>query len=125
MSWKIWIFETIVIFVISALIVSIYIFHTPQKQLVQSVTIPGPIRLTPPKLSYNISYPPQKGKVASIKKKNVSSTKKKKSNQKMTPFNMSTCNNNPNAPDFMEKKLRRANGYEDDNCAKINLNLLF
>lgn len=46
-------------------------------------------------------------------------------NKPKKPFDISICQDNPNAPDLLDRQLRRAATHDESPCAKIKLNMKF
>jgi len=63
--------------------------------------------------------PPSSKKVPQIREEKTSAKEIK------TPLSVKTCQDNPNAPDYMAKRLGSTDGHNDDSCAKIQLDMKF
>ena len=59
------------------------------------------------------------------KQRHTPKSPKADNGDKKHPFDISVCEDNPNAPDLLDRQLRRATSHEESPCAKIKLNLKF
>ena len=85
-----------------------------------------PVYVFPPKPLMNWQTPqdqhgPEKPNAQPKKKINTPS-KEKTANGK--PMNVSLCDDNPNAPDYLSRQMARVN-EDNDTCAKVKLNVDF
>jgi len=84
-----------------------------------------PVYVFPPKPLMNWQTPQnQQGpeKPTAQQKKLSTPNKKKAANGK--PMNVSLCEDNPNAPDYLSRQMAREND-DNDTCAKVKLNMDF
>ena len=59
------------------------------------------------------------------KQKTTPKSPKADNGDEKRPLDISVCEDNPNAPDLLDRQLHRATAHEETPCAKIKLNLKF